>query len=220
MNTSFFRMAFDNMRKAGALGALLGIVLLLASGCSTMSSNVAKSSVNAAPPVASQQAQIIFMRPSMLGGAIQSSVYEVKNDAEEFIGIVSAKTKTACNVPPGEHLFMVVGENADFMMANVDAGKTYYVLVAPRMGVMKARFSLIPIHSDPAAKYSLAGKDFADWNKGTEFVDQLDSARVWYKNNAASVASKRTSYLKDWNALPASTRAEITLLAKDGVASR
>ncbi|PZN84509.1 MAG: hypothetical protein DM484_02725 [Candidatus Methylumidiphilus alinenensis] len=40
---------------------------------------------------------------------------------------------------------MVVGENADFMEAELFANRTYYVNVAPRMGCWKARFSLNPL---------------------------------------------------------------------------
>lgn len=198
------------------LGILLGSIMLLTSGC--MSSYIEKSGINLTPSINSQQAQIIFMRPSFMGIGIKSSVYEVKNNTDKFIGIISAKTKIAYNVLPGEHLFMVVSENADFMDANVEAGKIYYVLVSPRMGAWKTRFSLIPIHSDPAAKYSLASSQFSDWNKSTVFVDQLDSAREWYNNHAASVAQKRARYMKEWNAKPAAVRAGKALLAHDGIA--
>ena len=46
----------------------------------------------------------------------------------DFIGILSGKTKVAHLTEPGEKLFMVIGENADFMKATLEAGKTYYAL--------------------------------------------------------------------------------------------
>ncbi len=60
---------------------------------------------------------------------------------------------------------MVVSEAADFAKADVEAGKTYYVLVTPRMGWWKARFSLRPLMRE-----QLDGKDFAEgseaqWNE-------------------------------------------------------
>ena len=76
--------------------------------------------------------------------AIQSTVFDVTDDAPRMVGIVSAKTKIAYEVAPGEHHFMVVSEAADFMRADLAAGKTYYALVTPRMGVWRARFSLLP----------------------------------------------------------------------------
>lgn len=160
------------------------------------------------------------MRPSSYGGAIQSSVYEVKNDTEELVGIVSAKSKVAHNVPSGEHLFMVVSEGADFMSATVEAGKTYHVLVAPRVGFWKARFSLIPIHNDPAEKYNINGSEFAGWNSSTQFVELKDSGREWYRQNAADIARKRKNHLERWNALSAENKARKILYASDGVAQK
>ena len=66
--------------------------------------------------------------------AIQASVYDVTSGAPEFIGIVSNDTKISYMTSPGEHMFMVVGESADFLKASVVEGKTYYTVVSPRMG--------------------------------------------------------------------------------------
>jgi hypothetical protein len=63
------------------------------------------------------------MRPSSLGGAVQSSVFELRPDGDKFVGIVSSKTKIAYSTGPGQHLFMVIAENADFMRANLAPGK-------------------------------------------------------------------------------------------------
>ncbi|MDQ5916488.1 MAG: hypothetical protein QG584_2382 [Pseudomonadota bacterium] len=91
-----------------------------------------------------EEAVVVFMRPSGLGFAIQSSVFEIKNDAPSLVGIVAAKTKVAHRVPAGKHLYMVVGESADFMTAELAPNKTYYAYVSPRMGMWKARFALEP----------------------------------------------------------------------------
>ena len=88
---------------------------------------------------------VIFMRPSGFGFAIQSSVFDITDGEPEFLGIVSAKTKIAHNADPGEHRYMVIGENAGFLEADLLADRTYYSLVTPRMGVWKARFSLKPV---------------------------------------------------------------------------
>ena len=88
------------------------------------------------------EAVIIFMRPSAFGGAVQSTVFDVTTGENILVGIVSSKAKVAHKTTPGEHIFMVVGESADFMGAEVEAGKKYYALVTPRVGVWKARFSL------------------------------------------------------------------------------
>jgi hypothetical protein len=195
---------------------VLGCIALFTSGCVT-SSHMTPVAGNTALPIDPAQAQIVFLRPSSYGGAIQSSVYHIKDGKEEFIGIVSTGTKVAYNVPPGEHLFMVIAENADFMIANMLPNKTYYALVSPRMGVWKARFSLLPIHNDPAAKYNLNGDDFIKWMGSTKFVELVESGRQWYRENAADVAEKRAGYMVKWNRMLPVDKANLILHEKDGV---
>ncbi|MDR0354013.1 MAG: DUF2846 domain-containing protein [Opitutaceae bacterium] len=198
------------------MGAILfGGIACLFSGCA--SQHMTRTASNIHPPIPDKQAQIVFMRPSSFGGAIQSSLYEVRGDAQEFLGIVSAKTKLAHHVPAGEHLFMVVAENADFMAANVEAGKTYYVLVSARPGVWKARFSLIPIHNDPAEKYNLTDPQFANWVKSTHFVELLDSGRKWYEDHANNISQMRRDYMAKWDARSPESKKQQILHAKDGV---
>ena len=156
------------------------------------------------------------MRPSRLGGGIQASVYDTRHGTNEFIGIVSAKTKVAYLAQPGHHLFMVIGENADFMRADLTAGKTYYVLVSPRIGAWKARFSLLPIHNNAAAKYNTRSADFRDWQQATHFVQTTPAALDWYHDHATSIASKQAAYTVKWNAASAQQKAELTLHHDDG----
>ncbi|MEI7037825.1 hypothetical protein [Fulvimonas yonginensis] len=158
----------------------------------------------------------MFMRPSSLGGAIQSSVYDT-GDKDKFIGIVSTKTKIAYQADPGDHLFMVVAENADFMVAHLDAGKTYYTLVSPRLGVWKARFSLLPIHNRPDAKYGTQSSDFRQWMAKTDWVTVTPAAEQWYSEHEADIRAKKLDYLRRWNTADAQQRAELTLPADDGI---
>ncbi len=192
------------------------LLALPMAGCVSTSKYMARSAV-LAPQPAPDKALVVFMRPSNYGGGIQASVYEASQPQEQFIGIVSANTKIAYQADPGKHLFMVIGENADFVNATLDAGKTYYVLVSPRMGVWKARFSLLPIHADPAAKYSLRSEDFRKWQAGTHFVDTTPAAEAWYRANAASVAGKRADYMQRWTTSSAEQQAELTVLPGDGI---
>ena len=189
--------------------------LLTLGGC--QSSMMTKSDQTDLKPVG-DQAEIVFLRPSLLGGAIQSTVYKVDADqmGQQFIGVVSSKTKVAYTVAPGDYLFMVIAENADFMDAHLEAGKTYYALVSPRIGVWKARFSLLPIHNDPAAKYSTQSSDFTDWQSSTTLVESLPQAQHWYAEHKGWVDNKRVDYLKKWNARSAEDKADLVLHKQDG----
>lgn len=195
---------------------LAPLLALLVTGCVTTSDDMVRSAT-LAPTPEPDKALVVFMRPSNYGGGIQASVYEASQPQEQFIGIVSANTKVAYQAEPGKHLFMVIGENADFVNATLDAGKTYYILVSPRMGMWKARFSLLPIHDDTAAKYSLRSQDFREWQAGTHFVERSPAADAWYRANAASIAEKRASYMVRWNGASAEQQAELTVLPADGI---
>ncbi|HWU52118.1 MAG TPA: hypothetical protein VN153_04815 [Tahibacter sp.] len=163
-------------------------------------------------------AVIVFLRPSGYGGGVQSSVYDVsRSGGQEFIGIVSGGTKIAHAVAPGKYLFMVIGENADFMDAEVEAGKTYYVLVAPRMGMFKARFSLLPIHPDARAKYSIDSERFREWQRDTYWVENGPTAQRWYSESRESIDRKRITYKRTWNGRSTEDKAELYLHAEDGI---
>ncbi|MGE5892911.1 MAG: hypothetical protein ACM34I_02535 [bacterium] len=153
---------------------------------------------------------IIFMRPSSVGGAVQSSVFDVTAPENILVGIVSSKTKVAYKVAAGERLFMVVGESADFMRAEPEPGKTYYALVTPRIGFWKARFSLKPVHQK-----ELSSEDFKSWDNSCSFVENTDASYQWAKDNAASVQTKRDEYYKKWVSKPEEDRP--VLRKEDGI---
>ncbi|MBB3062845.1 hypothetical protein [Microbulbifer rhizosphaerae] len=165
----------------------------------------------------SDKAQVVFMRSSFVGSAINASLFEVKDDKNEFIGIMANGTKISHEVEPGEHTFMVVSEAADFMKAEVEAGKTYYAMVTPRMGAWKARFSFQPIKKNADSSFSTSSKDFGDWASSTKLVENSETSLLWAENNAASIESKKDAYLTKWLSKDPEEIARQTLEASDGL---
>ncbi|WP_196139450.1 hypothetical protein [Aliikangiella sp. G2MR2-5] len=163
------------------------------------------------------KAQVVFMRSSFVGGAINASLYDVTNGDIKFIGIIANDTKIAYSVSPGKHRFMVVSEAADFMEAELAAGKTYYSIVTPRMGFWKARFSMWPIRNDNESQYNLNSKDFKGWLTGTDLVENSEKSLQWYEKNKVSVANKFAEYLTVWKQKSANDLAERTLNPADGI---
>jgi hypothetical protein len=160
---------------------------------------------------------LVIMRPSYSGGAIAASVYDITGDQITLIGVLGPKDKIAYEVEPGQHRFMVVAENADFMEATLDAGKTYYAVVRARPGLWKARFSLLPIHATSTDQYNLQGSEFREWNAASEWVQRTERADAWYADNRASVEEKRRDYLVKWDRMAPNDKAELVLHAEDGV---
>lgn len=160
------------------------------SGCTIMTSHmtpVLESQKELKPQP--DKALVVFMRPSIFGGAIQSTIY----DDQKYIGTVSANTKVAYQATPGEHLFMVIGESADFMRATLKAGYTYYARVAARMGLWKARFSFIPYNGEESED------TLQEWLKDTKLVKVNSAGLNWAVANRSSITSKHDEYLQDWN---------------------
>jgi len=165
------------------------------------------------PKAEEGKALVIFMRPSNLGGLIKSVVYDVTTDENKIVGILPMGKKIAYNVDPGEHNFMVVAENADFMAANLEAGKTYYSVAKIRYGALTARFSLFPVR-----KTKFDGEEFKKWNAKTELVDTRKKSEAWAKKKSRKVQKKRDKYHAKWMQKSDSDKATYTLNKEDGLA--
>ena len=136
---------------------------------------------------------VIFMRPESLGYQIQSSVFEIKSKLPALVGIIAAETKLAYRLDPGPHLFMVVGESADFMTADLAPNKIYYALIEPRMGVWKARFSFDPVHEE-----KVTTSDLTDWMEDCRWVEKTAESLDWAQENMPSIQAKLDKYYPVW----------------------
>lgn len=200
------------------LSCLMCAAVLLLSGCaSSLMKPGDEKSISALPE---QHARVVFLRPSALGAAIQASVFDVTDGKPGFVGVSSVGTKVVYDTDPGKHRFMVVSEAADFLDANLAAGKTYYAIVAPRMGMWKARFSLWPVKADPKAPYSLAGSEFPGWVQQGKLVLNTPEGEQWAKANAADIQGKYSAYLKVWDAKSPEALEKRALDPEDGVAAK
>lgn len=183
---------------------------ILMSGCAGTVTNMRELPAGEVGPAPEPgKALVVFMRPSGLGFAVQSSVFEVRDHHPSLIGIVAAKTKVGYKVEPGKRLFMAIGESADFLTAELEPNRTYYVQVTPRMGLWKARFSL-----DPVRKADLETAEFRSSLEECRWVEKTPASDNWALGNMASIQSKRSEYYPEWLEKPAAERPH--LLAEDG----
>ena len=176
---------------------LLSLALLIfLTGCASSKMMQVPEGTNPLAPDA-EKATIVFMRPSAFGGAIQSYVFQYDDKQPEFVGIVSTNYKIAYQVAPGKHLFMVMGENAGFLDADVTANHIYHVIVEPHMGFWAARFSL-----DPVPRDDLGTQDFKDDLAECHFVTNTPESLEWFEGKKDAVEAKYNSYYPDWVADP------------------
>ena len=163
-------------------------VLLIFTGCAAPTMNLSVPVTESLTPDG-DKALVYFIRPKKLGFKIHAAVY---ND-ETFIGFVPYGQKLPYLADPGEHLFMVVSEAADFMKADLAAGKTYYVEVVPRMGAWRARFSLSP-YTQEALKTDTVQKFIGE----ARLINNNEKAYQWADNNHDSVLEKKETYYQKW----------------------
>ncbi len=89
----------------------------------------------------SNKAVVYFVRTSSSGFAINFSYF----DSTKLIGIFAGQGYFRYECEPGSHLFWARSENKDFIEANVDAGKIYFIEAIVMMGFVKAQVRLTPV---------------------------------------------------------------------------
>lgn len=178
-----------NYLKSLLLFILIGFGLSACAPINTTKLTYSNITNTTATPFAQNKAQVHFLRPNMLGWPNHAAIY----DDSAFIGFVPHNGQLTYQADPGEHLFMVTGESADFMKADLIEGRTYYVQVQPRMGVWGARFSLIPVVKD-----DITSAQVQEWLTNAARVENNDAAYKWAEKNKKDEMEKKKKYYKTW----------------------
>lgn len=169
---------------------LVGVAFLGLTGCaSKLMQPVTPAAMN--DSVSLNESAIVFFRATNFGGAIQAPVIEAAEDGKiNFVAVVSAATKYLHRTSPGKHLYVVGGESSEMLEADMEAGKTYYAYVSPRMGLWKARFVFTPVPdvTDESFKKDLA---WCNWVQNTPDGEQ------WFLENQQSLREKCADALKE-----------------------
>lgn len=95
-------------------------------------------------PAPNDKAVVYFVRVSSLGFAINFSYF----DSTKLIGKFNGVSYIRYECDPGSHLFWARSENRDFIEAEVEAGKIYFIEAVPELGGVKAGVQLRTI--DPS----------------------------------------------------------------------
>ena len=180
----------------------------------------------ASPPVVPMpgKALVVFVRPPAYITIIDYGripVFEAKKsdsvtetagkDSEpEIIGILPVRTMVAYHVDPGRHLFMVLGQFADFMTADVLPNRTYYVFALARPGKFRALYSLKAVD-----KQEQGSKDFKEIIASFKWVVKTPEALNYAASNMAAIRSRQDESYRVWIQKAESERPR--LLPDDGV---
>jgi hypothetical protein len=153
------------------------------------------------------RALLVFLRTSGAWGGIHAPVF----DDEDFVTFLTGSTAFPYLAEPGRHRFLVIGETADFLTADLEGGKIYFALVAPYPGKWRPRFRLTPVVPGTVDWNRLAG-----WLLQVHAVEPTDAARAWAAGAKESVRREWDERLPGWEAKPEPEKAR--LRREDGVA--
>lgn len=109
-------------------------------------------------PAPDNKSVVYFVRKAGTGELINFSYF----DSAKLIGKFNGPKYIRYECEPGTHLFWARSENKDFIEAEVEAGKIYFIEAIPKMGVIKAQVKLSPV--DP--------KDLKRMKKILKFVNE------------------------------------------------
>lgn len=188
---------------------------VVASGCATHSGAMSETDEPLAAP-ADDEAKIVFMRPSSQGAGVRSHVFDTTSEDTVYLGTVPVGGQLTTTVDPGTHYFMVTSEAADFMRANVDGSETYYAIVRPRWG-FSVRFSLVPVNTDPDARFYLGSDEFAAWRDEMQTVRLTPEAEEEAAARMDRTNDLRERYWERWQEKPDADKAKVTLQPTDAV---
>ena len=137
-------------RKEGALmtrwtigGTACLVLALVLAGCTALRGmrEVSPDAVRLAP--VADQATVIFLRAARAGTT--TSLFELRGSEQRFIGLLVSDARLVYRTAPGRTRFMVIGLSADFLDAELAAGKTYQVAVLLGQGQTEQFFVLRPV---------------------------------------------------------------------------
>jgi hypothetical protein len=193
------------MTRSRVSGAVLVVIGLLLGACSPFKGmrEVPTEQISFVPPA--DQAAIVFMR-GRTGGAISTSLFELRQPPDRFVGILVAESRLMYLTAPGRTRFMVVGHSASFMDADLAAGKTYNVGIVPG-DLGEELFVLRPLRDA-----DLGQRDAQQCARACPWLVNTPKSEDWARRQASSIQRKKERYLPEWERR--ANRA--TLLATDG----
>lgn len=153
-------------------------------------------------PPSDGKAVVYFTRVSSYGGAVSFEFFH----NNRYIGIFKGKNYMRYELEPGKQLLWASSENKEFVECDLEAGKTYIILVDIDMGAWKARVGLTPITEKDTEKFERATalilkeapvitpeKKIEEMNKKLKdfIVEKLDMYHnVWKKEHVFPVLTK------------------------------
>lgn len=101
-------------------------------------------SQNSTDEISKEKASVFLIRTSKIGAIINYKYFI----GDTYLGKCNYGKYLKLELDPGEYLLWVKAENKSFVNAKVEAGKTYYINAAARIGVIKSAVRFVPITNE------------------------------------------------------------------------
>lgn len=92
-------------------------------------------------PPTEGKAVVYFVRVTKYGKPTSFEFFH----QDKYIGVFKGDQYMKYECDPGSHLFWASSENKEFITAELEAGKSYIIMVNVIMGMMKAKVGLAPL---------------------------------------------------------------------------
>jgi len=156
------------------------------------------------------KAQIVFMRPSILNGAVNFSVFEIIDGEPFVIATLAPYSKVVHSLEEGTHTFMVnfTGADSALMEVTAKAGKIYYSYMAVHAGFFSTSISFEPYDK------SVSMKDINEYLNSCDLVVMNHKTQQWATKHQRDIRANYKEALEEWN--DEDDKDRVRLLASDG----
>jgi hypothetical protein len=162
--------------------------LMFCSGCAGSSAYM-KSTKTLLQPT-QNKALVRFMRPSGYGFAINFNML----DGDHVIGNSVAMSQFGYLAEPGRHLFIATAENKVFLEADLEAGKTYYIITRVYMGAWSARVAFVAV-----TKGSEYWDKVRDWETSLKIIEPSEVVlKNWEDAHKVKINGLVSQYETKW----------------------
>ena len=172
------------------------------------------------PAPRADKAQVVFLNPAnAISGAFLAQLYELRGENRELLGMLGPKTKLFVNVDPGKHVFMLNQAGlGQFVEANVDAGKRYYVMTRFVYGRGLQLRPVRPSGGDP--EFTAGNPRFREWTTESQLVAKTMDADAFVAKHKERIDEAQQRGMTEWREKRPDQRAQLTLNPEDSIAAQ
>ena len=206
------------MKKNAITIAFLFFSIILLTGCGGLPTRWEYTvKIDNLGDVPNGKARIVFFTPRTTAG----HVIDATNDDLILLGSPRGGEGLVHDIEPGEYLFMVSSENADFIRATLEPNRTYYALVQWRFGVVLVRYGLWPIRNGSQGDYPFESERVQGWLRNIDYVSAHEKYLNFWggERYMRGYQKQRDKYWPKWQEKSSEDKLSRTLLPKDGIST-